>query len=185
MRLSLLVALALISCATSACAGSYRTRILIPLEGRADRLDCEQCDRECRYGHGDGDLEYLRCLVTCPGAQVAHNTVCGDDQLPPRAVCRVTDMNLEARAAAKAAKNDGSGAWVGSLLGAIALSALGAATKSKTSDSDSSESEPESVGGKTATRTGMPPGPRPSSKPNSSDSKKPAEPKPAEPSRGK
>lgn len=184
MRFSLLIALALASCATSACAGSYRTRILIPLEGKADRMDREQCDRECRYGHGDGDLEYLRCLVTCPGAQVAHNTVCGDDQLPPRAVCRVTDMNLEPRAAAKAAKNDGSGAWVGSLLGAIALSALGAATKSKSKTSDTESSEPESVGGKTATRTGMPPGPRPSSKPSSSDSKKSSDRKPAEPSRG-
>lgn len=179
MSRPLLLATLLTACSCAigvGCAGTYRTRILLPLEGNPDRLAGEQCDRECRIGHHEGDYEYLRCLVTCPGVEVARDMACSEDDLPPRAICRVTDLNLENRYGVSSSGDSAGGAFLGSLIGAIAVGALTSATRSKSSSS-SDESEASSAPSKSGGSVPLPQRPASNSSSSKSDSHKKAEPK--------
>jgi len=178
-RPALLIAAATLCLTSLGCAGSYRTRILLPLAGAPDRIDRELCDRECRIGHNEGDYDYLRCLVTCPGVVVSRDEACSEDDLPPRAICRVTDMDpTESRTAAGRSEGSSGGSFLGALVGAMAIGALTAATSPKSSGSSSGDSETAATSNATG-KGSVPlpqPGPASTSKP-SSDSHKKSEPK--------
>ena len=184
LRRALPLTLGLLCLASIGCAGSYRTRILLPLAGAPDRIDRELCDRECRYGHNEGDYEYLRCLVTCPGVVVTRDEVCTEEDLPPRAICRVTDTDPTAsRSAVASSEGSSGGSWLGALVGAMAVGALEAATRPKSSDSSSEDSQTAATSN--ATGKGSVPLPQQSSSSSSKSSSKSSSHDKAEPKRGK
>lgn len=173
-----LIASSLLCLTSLGCAGSYRTRILLPLAGAPDRIDRELCDRECRVGHNEGDYEYLRCLVTCPGVVVTRDEGCSEEDLPPRAICRVTDMDpTESKTAVARSEGTSGGSWLGALVGAMAVGALEAATRPKSSSSSSSESETATTSNVTGKGSVPLPQPGPASKASKSESHKKSEPK--------
>jgi len=166
--------------AVCACAGSYRYCIRLPMTHDRAGIEAEQCDRECKHGHAEGDYDYLRCLAACPGAVVTQNDRCGPDDARPGSVCRVTDMDVTESHSAVASDDPGVG--VLSAIGAIAIGAIAAAAESGSKRSSSSSSTDDSAGTSSQARTSLP------AQSSSSKKHKPAEPssghKPASPSRG-
>lgn len=130
----------------SACSGTYRNCIRLRTGAGREGIAAEQCDRECKRGHAEGDYEYLRCLASCPGAEISQNDTCGPQDLQPGLVCRVTDMRLEDPPPSVASGDDTGSrvlAGVGWLaIQALAAAATGGSSSSSSESSSSSSSEP-------------------------------------------
>jgi hypothetical protein len=150
-----------LSLGTLACSGTYRSCIRLRTGGGREGIAAEQCDRECKRGHAEGDYEYLRCLAACPGAEISQHDTCGPQDLQPGLVCRVTDMSLDDSSSSPSSA-DGAGSRVLAGVGWLAMEAIasaltGGSSSSSSSDSDSSESSSSSQ-----SSTARPVSPKPS-----------------------
>jgi len=140
----------------AACGGTFRNRVVLPLDDSATGMAAEECDRECHSGHADDSPDYLRCLASCPGAVVAQNTTCFANDVPKLSICRVTDSSISGFSGSGSAegKSEGAsvlGAIVGGLVTAAAVGAVDSATKShKSSSSESSNNSSTTSGNYTA-----------------------------------
>ncbi|MBI5533593.1 MAG: hypothetical protein HY898_12815 [Deltaproteobacteria bacterium] len=166
--------------AAAGCAGSYRYCIRLPMPHDRAGIEAEQCDRECKHGHHEGDYDYLRCLAACPGAIVTQNDKCGPEDMRPGLVCRVTDMDFTRSHSEVTSDDPGTSVLAG--IGAIAIGAIAAAVESRGRKSESSSTTDDSAGTSSQARSSTP------AQTSSSKKHKPAEPttshKPANPSRG-